>query len=124
MEYISLPFVLRNGYLDRSNLRDSITHSLGLLLSTRMGMMPFARGYGSDIWEKEFSDLYAANKADIRAGLRNAIDKCEKRLSNVTVSFVETERSGSTGLGIVVQVRGSYTDGNKDKTFEANYVLG
>jgi phage baseplate assembly protein W len=107
MEYLSLPFVLREGYLDRANLLDSITVSVGLLLSTRRGSMPFNPEYGCDIWEKEFSDLYAANKADIRASLRNAIDKFEKRLYNVSVSFVAASDDRPLSLGLVVRVKGN-----------------
>jgi phage baseplate assembly protein W len=124
MEYLALPFVLREGYLDRATLLESLTYSIGLLLSTRKGQMHFDPGYGCDIWEKEFSDLYAANKADIRASLRNAIDTYERRLFNVSVTFVGVENRTSRPLGMVVKVSGNFHDEGKEKSFEANYVLG
>ena len=124
MEYLALPFVLRDGYLDRGTVLDSITYSVGLLLSTRQGMMHFDREYGCDIWSKEYSDLYAANKADIRASLRNAINKYEERLYNVSVSFVSVEDSSPHSLGLAVKVSGNYKEGKEEKQFKANYVLG
>ena len=124
MDYLSLPFVLRDGYLDKASLLESITYSVGLLLSTRQGMMHFDTEYGCDIWTKEFSDLYAANKADVRASLRNALNKYEERLYNVSVSFVNVDDNSPHSLGLAVKVNGNYKDGNKEKTFKASYVLG
>ncbi len=124
MDYLSLPFVLRDGYLDKASLLESITYSVGLLLSTRQGMMHFDLDYGCDIWTKEFSDLYAANKADIRASLRNALNKYETRLYNVSVSFVSMDDNSPHTLGLAVKVSGNYKDGNEEKKFDASYVLG
>ncbi|UCE23459.1 MAG: GPW/gp25 family protein [Candidatus Zixiibacteriota bacterium] len=124
MDYLALPFVLRDGYLDKTSLLESITYSVGLLLSTRPGMMHFDPEYGCDIWNKEFSDLYAANKADIRASLRNALNKYEERLYNVSVSFVSVEDNAPHSLGLAVQVSGNYKEGDEEKKFQANYVLG
>jgi phage baseplate assembly protein W len=124
MEYLSLPLTLREGYLPRADLKESITYSIGLLLSTRVGTMPFNPEYGCEIWEKEYSDVYAINKAEIRASLRNAIDNFEKRLYNVSVSFVNITDSTPHALGMVVKVTGNYLDGNEEKKFEAHYTLG
>lgn len=124
MDYLALPFVLRDGYLDKASMQESITYSVGLLLSTRPGMMKFMPDYGCDIWNKEYSDLYAANKADIRASLRNAIGKYEERLYNVSVSFVSVEDAAPHSLGLAVKVSGNFKDGNEEKKFEASYVLG
>ncbi len=123
MEYLALPLVLRDGYFDRADLGESITYSVGLLLSTRQGMMKFNPGFGCNIWEKEYSDVYAANKAEIRSSLRDAIDKYERRLKNVSVSLQGVD--GSSGmLGAVVKVSAYYEDDGQEKRFEASYVLG
>lgn len=127
MDFLALPLVLREGYLDRADLAESIRYSVGLLISTRKGQMPFDADYGSDLWEKEFSDLYVAKKSDIRASLRNAIGKFEKRLYNVTVSVVniDRERGGTAeGVGVVVKVSGNYRDGDEEKGFETTYSIG
>ena len=124
MEYLSLPLTLRDGYLPRTDLKQSLTYSIGLLLSTRIGTMPFDPEFGCDLWEKEYSDIVMANKADIRASLRNAIDKFEKRLYNVSVSFLNLSNSRSHALGIAVKVSGNYHDGGEEKKFEASYTLG
>jgi len=124
MDYLALPFVLRDGYLEKATIHESITYSVGLLLSTRQGMMHFDPEYGCDIWNKEFSDLYAANKADIRASLRNAINKYEERLYNVSVSFVSVDDSSPHSLGLAVKVSGNYKDNGEEKKFDASYVLG
>lgn len=125
MEWLSLPFVLREGYLSRADTRESISHSVGLILATRIGTMPFSPDYGCDLWDKEYSDLYSANKADIRASLRNAIDKFEKRLYNVSVSFSATDTVGlAHNLSMAVKVTGNYNDDGEEKKFEAQYNLG
>jgi len=125
MEYLALPYVLREGYLDRANLLESLTFSVGLVLATRMGTMPFDPEYGCAIWDREYSDLYSANKGDIRASLRMAIDKYEKRLYNVSVSFAGLDDLSPHTLGIVVKVSGNYRDEHGEETkFSANYQLG
>ncbi len=124
MDYLALPFALRDGYLEKATIHESITYSVGLLLSTRPGMMHFDTEYGCDIWNREYSDLYAANKADIRASLRNAINKYEDRLHNVAVSFGSVDDSSPHSLGLAVKVSGNYKDNDEEKKFDASYVLG
>jgi len=124
MEYLSLPLVLREGYLSRAALDESIRYSIGLILSTRVGSIPFDPGYGCEIWDKEYSDLYTANKSDIRAGLRNAIDRSQKMLYNVSVSFANVEGSNSHPIGIAIKVSGSYRDNEEEKKFEGTFVIG
>ena len=124
MEYLAIPLILRDGYLPRTDLKQSLAYSIGLLLSTRMGTIPFDREFGCDLWEKEYSDILMASKADIRASLRNAIDKYEKRLYNVSVSFVNIANSHPHALGVVVKVSGNYHDGEEEAKFEADFVLG
>ncbi len=124
MDYLALPVVLRNGYLDRCSLEESITYSIGLLLSSRPGIMPFEPEYGCSVWEKEFSDLFSVNKADIRASLRNAIGKFEKRLYNVSVSFDPLTGTGQHPLGLVVRVSGEYREDDEEKHYDAQFNLG
>lgn len=125
MEYLALPLVLRDGYLPRTNLMESMTYSIGLILCTRIGAMPFRQEFGCDLWDKEYSDLYTSNKADIRASIRNAISKYEKRLYNASVTFNYADKdSGAKILGIAVKVTGNYLDGKDEKKFVANYSLG
>ena len=113
MEYLSLPFVLREGYFRRASLQESITYSVGLMLSTRMGLMQFDPEFGCEIWGREFSDLYTTSRANIRANLRNTIDKFEKRLYNVSVSFTSPSASTAQALGVLVKVSGNYRDGDE-----------
>lgn len=123
MEYFSLPLVLREGYLLRTNLEESIIYSVGLIICTRIGQMPFAPEYGCTMWEKEYTDLMAANSADIRSGLRNAIDKFEKRLYSVSVSIVNTKRDDSQANNVVIKVTGNYKDGSEEKRLEHHYSI-
>jgi phage baseplate assembly protein W len=124
VKYLALPLILRDGYLPRSDLKQSLTHSIGLLLSTRPGALPFEPDFGCDLWDKEYADIVTANKANIRASLRNAIDRFEKRLYNVSVSFVNMTDSHPHALGIAVKVTGNYSEGGEKKKFEASYRLG
>jgi phage baseplate assembly protein W len=126
MEYLSLPLVLREGYLSKATLEESLTYSIGLILSTRLGSLPFNPDYGCDIWDREYSDLYTANKAEIRASLRNAIDKSEKRLYNLSVSFVSVGEAQGGGhvLGMAVKVTGNYREDSEEKKYEGTFNLG
>ena len=122
MEYLTLPFRLDHAFLKRGDLHESITDSVGMILSTRIGRIPFYPEYGCGIWEREYSDMFSANKSEVRAGLRNAIDGLEKRLYNVSVSFTPG-RHGTEALGMVVRVTGNYRDDSEEKKFEASYDL-
>ncbi|UCD94763.1 MAG: GPW/gp25 family protein [Candidatus Zixiibacteriota bacterium] len=124
MEHLALPFALSDGYLDKAELYDSISYSIGLLLSSRRGSLPFDPDYGCDVWEKEFSDLYTANKADLRANIRNAIDKYEKRLYNVSVSLSSIDTTPSHALGLAVKVSGNYRDNGEEKKYEQSFRIG
>lgn len=124
MEYLSLPLVLREGYFSRANLEESIIYSIGLIMSTRVGQMPFSPKYGSNLWETEYSDMLSINQADIRAGLRNAIHHYEKRLYNVSVSFVNLNKDVAQVKGIVVKISGNYKENKKEKKLEHQYRIG
>jgi phage baseplate assembly protein W len=124
MEYLALPFALREGYLDKADLYDSISYSIGLLLSSRRGSLPFDPQFGCDVWDKEFSDLYTANKADLRANIRNAIDRYEKRLYNVSVMLVSIDTTPTHALGLAVKVNGNYRDDGEEKKYEQSFRIG
>lgn len=124
MEYLSLPLVLREGYLPRAALNESIRYSIGLILSTRVGSIPFDPGFGCEIWDKEFSDLYTANRGDIRASLRNAIGRSQKMLYNVSVSFANVEGSNAHPIGLAIKVTGNYREDDEEKKFEGTFVIG
>lgn len=123
MEHLVLPFAIRKGYLNRGDLQESITNSIGLILSTRVGRMPFLPDFGSDIWEREYGDIFSVNRSDIRSALRNAIDTYEKRLYNLSVSFSPSDQLLAYRLGMVVKVTGNYRDEGEEKKFEAIYRL-
>ena len=124
MDYLSLPLQLIKGYMDKAGMYDSLLYSIGLILSSRLGALPFDPSFGCDIWEKEFSDLYTANKADIRASIRIAIDKFEKRLYNVSVTLVSVDVSHLHALGVAVKVTGLFREDGEEKKFEETYTIG
>ena len=125
MDYLAIPFELREDYLTRAvSLRDSIRYSVGLLLSTRRGAMPFLPEFGCDIWEMEYGDLATANKAAVRAALRNAIATFERRLTDVSVSFSNVQGPAPHAIGIEVRVNGLYRENGEEKKFEAAFMLG
>ncbi len=123
MEYLSLPLVLKNGHFDRTSLRNSLAFSVGMILCTRHGMMPFEPDFGCDIWEKEFSDIMTANKADIRSNLRNALDRYEKRLYNVSVSLINITDDTNLAIGMAVKVKGNYMENDQEQQFEESFTL-
>jgi len=65
----------------------------------------------------------AANSADIRSGLRNAIDKFEKRLYSVSVSLVNTKKDDLQVNNVVIRVTGNYKDGSEEKRLEHHYSI-
>ena len=124
MELLSLPLLPDAGHFPRTALDRSIVYSIGLILTSRLGMMPFLPDYGCDLWEREFTDLPTANKANIRASLRNSIDTHERRLYNVSVSFSEAQTSSGNALGLLVRVTGNYRDGAEEKKLQADFHVG
>ena len=125
MEYLAIPYELREDYLTRSgSMRDSIAFSIGLLLSTRLGSMPFLPEFGCDIWDLEYSDLETADKAAVRATLRNAIASFERRLTEVSVSFTNVTAMKPHAIGIDVRVVGLYREAGKEKKFEGTFFIG
>ncbi len=124
MEYLSLPFRMRNGFCEREELYGSIRQFIGLILCTRPGSLPFDPDFGCDIWDKEYSDLSTTNKADVRASVRNAIDRFEKRVYNLSVSFTATESITTQALGLSVRVTANFKENGEEKRFQESFSLG
>ncbi len=124
MEYLGIPLALKEGYLNRATLEESLVYSVGLILSTRQQTLPFDPQFGCELWEKEYSDLYTTNKADIRSAIRNAIDKFEKRLYNVSVSFSSESVDATHPLGVKIKVSGNYREDGEEKKFDGTFNIG
>lgn len=124
MDYLALPLALKKGYLNKTDMRQSLADSIGLILSTRKGAMPFDPEFGCDLWEKEFSDLYTANRSEVQGDIRNALDRYEKRLFNVSVSLIGVETSPVHPLGVAAKVIGNYKDEGEEKRFEEVFRIG
>ena len=86
--------------------------------------MKFLKSFGCDIWEMEYGDLDTANKATVRATLRNAIAGFEKRLSDISVSFTNVQGPQPRAIGMNVKVTGLYTDAGEQMKFEGTFFLG
>ncbi len=124
MEYLSLPFALRKGYLGKTGIQNSISTSIALILSTRRGSLPFDPEYGCDLWEREYSDLFMVNKSDVQGAVRGAITKNEPRLYNVSVSLVNIETGPNHPLGIAIKVVGNFKEDKEEKRFEETFNVG
>mgnify|MGYP006278084203 CR=1 FL=1 len=124
MEYISLPLLPIEGHLDRTDLESSIAQSIGLILSTRPGQIPFWPEYGCALWDKEYADLLTTNKAEIRAALRNAIGAFEPRMYNISVSFDPESAAAASALGLRVRISGNFRDGDQERKFTFQYLVG
>jgi phage baseplate assembly protein W len=121
MDYLALPLVLKDGALPRTDLKESIIHSVGIILATRKGMLPFAPDFGCDMWHREFSDMTTARKGDISAEVRMAISKHERRLRDVEVRFSDSGGSTSFHIGLSITVSGKYTEGDEERLLECSY---
>jgi len=124
MEYLSLPFSLRKGYLKKTGIQDSISSSIGLILSTRKGSLPFDPQYGCDLWEREYSDLFMVNRSDVQGSIRDAITKNEPRLYNVSVSLMDIQTGPTHPLGIAIKVIGNFKEEKEEKRFEEIFRIG
>ena len=124
MEYLSLPFIIRKGFLEKTDIYDSITNSIGLILSTRKGSLSFDPEYGCDLWDKEFSDLFMANRSELQGSIRNAIDIYEARMFNVSVSLMNIDSGPDHPLGIAVKVIGNFKDEKDERRFEEIFSIG
>ncbi len=110
--------------MKETGLHSSISHSIGLILSTRPGSVPFDPEFGCDLWEREFSDFFSANRSDVQGSVRKAIGKYERRLFNVSASLKNVETAPGHPLGIAVKVIGNYQDGDNKKRFEEIFRVG
>ena len=124
MDYLSLPFALRKGYLNKTDLYDSISNSIGLILSARPGSLPFDPEFGCALWTREYSDLFKANRSEVQGSIRNAISKYEPRLFNASVSLVNIVTGPDHPLGIAVKVIGNFREGKEEKRFEEIFSIG
>ena len=93
MDYLALPVKLRNGFLRRATREESISYSIGLILSTRKGSLPFDIEFGWDLWEREFSDLVLVIKGDMKSNIRNVNDESEIVLGFFSMAGVEEKRA-------------------------------
>ena len=124
MEYIALPFALKKGYLEKTDLYNSISNSIGLILSTRRGTLPFDPEYGCGLWDREFSDFIMVNRQDVQGSVRNALNQFETRLFNVSATLMNIDTGPVHPLGIAVRVIGNYRDENVEKRFEEIFKIG
>ena len=123
MDYLALPVVLKDGFLPRANLRDNIINSIGVILATRPGVLPFAPEFGCGLWEREFSDMPTARKGDISASLRIAISTHEKRLYDLDVTYKESRDERSSKLGLVVTITGKYLEDDTERELDVSFSL-
>ena len=124
MDYLSLPFTLRKGFFRKTDLYESINFSIGLILSTRRGSLPFDSEFGCDLWDREYSDLFMVNRAEVQGSVRNAINRYEPRLFNVSVSLLNVQTNPDHPLGVAVRVIGNYKDEEGEKRFEETFNVG
>lgn len=124
MEYLTLPFALRKGYLKKTGMQESISNSIGLILSTRRGSLSFDPEYGCDLWEREYSDFFMVNRSDVQGSVRGAITKNEPRLYNVSVSLMNVRTGPNHPLGIAVKVIGNFKEEKDEKRFEEIFSIG
>lgn len=125
MYYLILPLILRKGDLGKAGIEESIFCSIGLILNTRKGSLPFDEGFGCDLWEWEFSDIYRVNAADIRKSVREAINIYEPRLNNIDVSIPQKKGERTKrplGLGLVVA--GTFVDEGRERNFRREFNIG
>lgn len=119
-KYLSLPLTLEEGHFPRCNLKESLVNSVTLIISTRVGQLPFLREFGCVLWEREFSDLHTASKADVRASIRNAIANHEPRLYNVDVVFTEGSAARQRRIGLQVKVSANYKEDGVEKMLDVS----
>lgn len=81
---------LRRGNRDQRHSIDSVLAHLQRILNTRQGNVPLADDYGVPDF-LNFLQTYPESIQEIKASIKNAIDKYEPRLSGTSVTFLPDE---------------------------------
>ena len=124
MDYLALPLALKKGFLEKTDLYSSISNSIGMILSTRRGTLPFDPEFGCNLWDREFSDFFMVNRQDVQGSVRNAINQFEPRLFNVSATLMNIDTGPNHPLGIAVKIIGNYRDEGIEKRFEEIFSIG
>jgi len=69
------------------DIMDSIHQNIGLILSTSPGEYRFNRGFGCNIWERDFLNMKSKNmmSAEMEKEIMIAVKEFEKRLEDIKV---------------------------------------
>ncbi len=73
----------------KTDLKYSIAHFLHLILTSHLGECKFQPELGCSLWDSDFDLVVSANllKDKMQNALREAIEKNEKRLTNIRVEM-------------------------------------
>ncbi len=131
---ISRFFSESGGYLERCSELESIDQNIGLLLSTHCGEHGFDKEFGTRLWELDFENIVSKTAwEDTFIGyIREAIEKNEKRLKEVTIQIDvrDTLREEASLQGYSVRKRvdiiilGTMVSTNQKQGFKHTIYLG
>ena|ERR1035438_8619935 len=138
LEYYSLPLslerIMNRQEHPKISMQQSVLQHLHLLITTAFGEFPADQDFGSSIWDYDFDNVTSAHKLKelIRQSLLQAIQRYEKRLSNIRVELMilqeelqERSKAGSRiKKRIDISVTGILISTNERLNFRDSFFVG
>lgn len=138
LEYYSLPLslerIMNRQEHPKISMQQSVLQHLHLLITTAFGEFPADLDFGSSIWDYDFDNVTSAHKLKelIRQSLLLAIQRYEKRLSNIRVELMilqEELQERSRGSSRVkkridISVTGILISTNERLNFRDSFFVG
>ena len=138
LEYYSLPLslerIMNRQEHPKISMQQSVLQHLHLLIATAFGEFPADQDFGSSIWDYDFDNVTSAHKLKelIRQSLLQAIQRYEKRLSNIRVELMilqeelqERSKAGSRiKKRIDISVTGILISTNERLNFRDSFFVG
>ena len=135
-EFLKLPLRFENFFEHKKmpvcNMQESIFRNLHLIITTVQGEHKADPAYGSSFWDNDY-DIHLTNDARreiIINGLKQQIDRYEKRISNVEVivniklGILNGQASGTMKRRIEITVNGLIKRSLEPISFQTGFFIG
>ncbi len=138
LEYYSLPLsmerIMNRQEHPKTSLQQSVLQHLHLLVTTALGEFPADLEFGCSIWDHDFDNVTSAHKLKelIRQSLLQAIQRYEKRISNIRVELMilqeelheRSQGSSRVKKRIDISVNGTLQSTNERLNFKDSFFVG
>ena len=118
----------------KTSLQQSVLQHLHLLVTTALGEFPADQEFGCSIWDHDFDNVTSAHKLKelIRQSLLQAIQRYEKRISNIRVELMilqeelqeRSQGSSRVKKRIDISVTSTLQSTNERLNFKDSFFVG